>query len=113
MLSGAHVILYSSNPDADRRFLREVLQLRDIDEGGGYLIFALPAAEASVHDAHKSGPSHELYLICDDIQSFVASMERNRVAWDPVQDTGWGLLTTVTLPGGGKLGVYEAKHRRP
>jgi hypothetical protein len=77
------------------------------------VIFSLPAAEASVHESQAARPGQELYLMCDDIQSFVASMDRHRIACDALQDTGWGLLTTVQLPGGGKLGVYQPKHHRP
>jgi len=113
MLIGTHAVIYSAKPDADRKFLREVLGLRHVDAGGGYVIFSLPAAEASVHESAAARPGQELYLMCDDIKSFVASIERHRIVCDALQDAGWGLLTTVHLPGGGKLGVYQPKHHRP
>jgi hypothetical protein len=113
MLIGTHAVIYSAKPEADRKLLREVLGLRQADAGGGYVIFALPPGEASVHESGAANPGQELYLMCDDVKAFVASMERNRVSCAAVQDTGWGLLTTVKLPGGGKLGVYQPKHHRP
>src|ERR1043165_1651401 len=112
MITGAHSIIYSTNAEADRAFLRDVLGLRGVDVGGGWLIFGLPPAEVAVHPGeHDDG--HELYLLCDDVAAFVAEMQAKGVACGPVSDQRWGLLTEVTLPGGGKLGVYEPRHARP
>ena len=113
MFVGTHVVVYSRNPDADRKFLRDVLQLGTVDAGGGYLIFALPSAEASLHEAGSAEVHPELYLMCRDINEFVALMQQHDVATDPVQKTDWGLLTNVKLPGGSKLGVYQPLHQRP
>lgn len=112
MVSGSHCIIYSKNPDADRAFLRDVLALPNVDAGGGWLIFGLPPAEVAVHPSDKNSV-HELYLICDDVEAFVAGMKGRRIACAPVQDRGWGLLTELTLPGGGQLGVYQPRHARP
>ena len=112
MLTGAHSIIYSTNPDADRAFLKDVLALPHVDVGGGWLIFGLPPSEVAVHPSDKSA-AHELYLMCDDIEAFVATMNTHAVACGPVQNQGWGLLTQLTLPGGGKLGVYQPRHARP
>lgn len=112
MLVGAHSIIYSADPDSDRAFFRDVLKLRNVDVGGGWLIFGLPPAEVAVHPA-KRGGKHEFYLICKDVKAFVAAMKKRRVRCGPVHDEGWGLLTELTLPGGGKLGVYQARHARP
>ena len=110
MIRGAHVILYSTDADADRAFLRDLLDLPAVDAGGGWLILQLPPAEVAVHPADTSGAT-ELYLVCDDIEQTVADLERRGVAVDgPVTDQGWGRLATVPLPGGGRLGVYEARH---
>jgi hypothetical protein len=106
MIIGAHSIIYSRNPDADRAFLRDVLNLPGVDVGGGWLIFGLPPAEVAVHPS-DSNDVHEFYLMCDDVEAFVADMKKRAVACGPVQNQGWGLLTQVTLPGGGKLGVYQ------
>jgi hypothetical protein len=113
MIIGAHSVIYSSDPEADHRFLRDVLRLPAVDGGGGYLIFGLPPAEASVHPASKDNLQHELYLLCDNIEAFIADMRKYSVPCGPVQHEGWGLLTQVTLPGGGRLGVYQPQHERP
>jgi len=112
MIIGAHSIVYSTSPDADRAFFRDVLHLPNLDVGGGWLIFGLPPAEVAVHPADENDV-HELYLMCDDVEAFVAEMKERGVACGPVQNPGWGLLTQLTLPGGGKLGVYQPRHARP
>ena len=112
MLIGAHSIIYSTNPDADRAFLRDVLTLPNVDVGDGWLIFGLPPAEVAVHPSNKNDV-HEFYLMCDDVEAFVAEMKTHNVACGPVQNQGWGLLTRMTLPGGGKLGIYQPRHARP
>ena len=112
MLIGAHSIIYSTNPDADRAFLRDVLTLPNVDVREGWLIFGLPPAEVAVHPSDKND-RHEFYLMCDDVVAFVAEMKTRNIACDPVQDQGWGLLTHLTLPGGGKLGIYQPRHARP
>ena len=112
MVTGAHSIIYNTNPDADRAFLRDVLQLTHIDVGGGWLIFGLPPAEVAVHPSDKNNV-HELYLMCDESEALIAVMKRRKVAYSPVQNQGWGLLTHVMLPGGGTLGIYQPRHARP
>lgn len=112
MINGAHAILYSRKPEADREFLRDVLELPFVDVGEGWLIFGLPPAEVAVHPAEKNDV-HELYLMCEDVEAFVAAVARRGIACDPVQQMGWGRLTHVRLPGGGKLGVYQPRHARP
>ena len=112
MISGAHAIIYSANPEADRAFLRDVIGLPHVDVGHGWLIFGLPPSEVAVHPAEKNNV-HELYFMCDDIQAFVARMKGHVIECEPVKDEGWGLLTHLTLPGGGKIGVYQPRHPRP
>ncbi|HXJ22270.1 MAG TPA: extradiol dioxygenase [Polyangia bacterium] len=112
MITGAHAIIYSTNPEADRAFLRDVLGLPHVDVGGGWLIFGLPPAEMAVHPGDQGG-RQELFLMCDDIHAFIADMEGRKVTYTPIQNQGWGRLTQVTLPGGGRLGVYEPRHARP
>ena len=112
MIIGAHSIIYSTSPDADRAFLRDVLELTSVDVGGGWLIFGLPPAEVAVHPSGENDV-HEFYLMCDDIKAFAAKMGKSKVACGPMQDLRWGLLTQVTLPGGGKLGIYQPRHARP
>lgn len=112
MINGVHTILYSSDPDADRDFLRNVLHLTHVDVGHGWLIFGLPPSEIAVHPAETSGKM-ELYFMCADIGRFMEQMADARINCDPVQHERWGHLTYLTLPGGGKLGVYEPLHPRP
>src|SRR3954470_22272995 len=113
-ISGAHAIIYSTDAEADRALLRDVFQLKFVDVGGGWLIFGLPPSEVAVHPAEENGGGrHELYLMTDDIKGFVAEMKQRKIACDAVQDQGWGLLSNITLPGGGKLGVYQPRHARP
>src|SRR5512138_1178438 len=99
MIIGAHSIIYSTDPEADRLFLRDVLGLPHVDAGEGWLIFGLPPAEVAVHPSERN--HHELYLICDDVKDFVSSMARQKAACSPVEEMSWGLLTYLTLPGGG------------
>jgi hypothetical protein len=112
MIIGAHSIIYSRKPDADRAFLRDILGLTHIDIGGGWLIFGLPPAEVAVHPSKKNNV-HEFYLMCADIRAFVAAMAAQGVSCGPIQKMGWGALTQVMLPGGGKLGIYQPRHARP
>jgi len=112
MLIGAHSIIYSTNPEADRAFLRDVLKLPNVDVGGGWLIFGLPPAEVAVHPSNKNDV-HEFYLMCDDVEAFVEEMKTHDVACSPVQNQGWGLLTRMTLPDGGTLAIYQPRHGRP
>lgn len=112
MIIGAHSIIYSKSPDADRAFLRDELKLPCIDVGDGWLIFGLPPAEVAVHPSGKNDV-HEFYLMCDDVEALVAAMNKRNITCASVQNMGWGLLTQVTLPGGGRLGIYQPRHSRP
>jgi hypothetical protein len=112
MIIGSHSIIYSKNADADRAFLRDVLKFPNVDVGGGWLIFGLPPSEVAVHPGEKNNV-HEFYLMCDDVEQFMADMKEKNVACTAVHNMGWGILTEVTLPGGGKVGVYQPRHARP
>ncbi len=112
MIIGGHIVISSTNPDADRAFLRDVLKLTNVDAGDGWLIFGLPPSEVAVHPSDKNDV-HQFFLMCDDIEEFVAEMKKINVSCDPVQKLGWGQLTNLNLPGGGKLGVYQPRHERP
>ncbi len=112
MIIGAHSILYSKDAEADRAFLRDVLKFTSVDVGHGWLIFGLPPSEVAVHPGEKNNV-HEFYVMVDDVEGFIADMKKRKVECGPVQNQGWGLLTQVTLPGGGKLGVYQPRHARP
>jgi len=112
MIIGAHVMLQSRNPSADKAFFGGVLNLPSVDAGGGFLIFGVPPAEVAIHDSEKNDV-HELYLMCEDAAQFVSEMQRLGVACTEPRAQRWGTLFEITLPGGGKLGVYEPHHERP
>jgi hypothetical protein len=110
VIKGTHVILYSSDAEADRAFLLGLLDRPTVDAGGGWLIAQLPPAEVAVHPAETSG-AIELYLVCDDVDATVAEWTARGATFEaPVSDQGWGRVTSVRLPGGGRLGLYEARH---
>src|ERR1035438_1467684 len=109
MITGAHVILYSKDPESDRAFFRDVLKFPAVDAGQGWLIFALPPAEAAFHPAEKNA-RHELYLMCDDLPSTIESLQQQKAKCGPVKKERWGVLTEIELPGGGKLGLYQPTH---
>jgi hypothetical protein len=104
----------SSNSHADAAFLRDVLELPHVDAGEGFLIFGLPPAELAMHEAEpQGGGKHELYLICKNIHELVEEMTVRGVACDPIAERGWGTVSSIAMPSGLKLGVYEAHHARP
>lgn len=109
MINGAHIVVYSTDAEADRAFMKDVLKYPHVDAGGGWLIFKLPPAEVAVHP-DKKGDAHELYLMCDDLKATMADLKKVKVACDKPMDLPWGKLTYFKLPGGGKLGLYEPKH---
>jgi catechol 2,3-dioxygenase-like lactoylglutathione lyase family enzyme len=112
MIRGAHVVLYSTDAEADRAFFREVLEYPFVDAGHDWLIFALPPAELAIHPSEANG-RHELFLMCDDIKAFMAHMSERGVVFSELRTERWGSVTEFTLPGGGTLGVYEPTHPSP
>ena len=109
MISGAHVVVYSKDAEADRAFFRDVLGFRSVDAGHGWLIFALPPAEAAVHPSDESG-TQEVYFMCDNLKAEVASLAKKNVECSEVQEARWGSITEMRLPGGGEVGLYQPKH---
>lgn len=113
MITGVHAVMFTSEADGLRAFIRDVLGLDSADAGGGWLIFALPPAELAAHPS-DGDPSTALYLMCDDIEATVAELEAKGVEFArPVSDEGWGLVTAMRVPGGGELGLYEPRHPTP
>lgn len=112
MITGSHTIIYSKNAEADRDFLRDVLKLPNVDVGHGWLIFGLPPSEVAVHPS-DGNDQHEFYLLCDDVKVLVRTLAEKRIKCSPIQEERWGSLTKISLPGGGKLGIYQPKHPRP
>jgi predicted enzyme related to lactoylglutathione lyase len=109
MITGAHIIVYSKDPEADRAFFRDVLKFSSVDAGHGWLIFALPPTEGAFHPSEKNDV-HELYFMCDDLKATMESLKGKKVKCGPVTEERWGLLTHLSLPSGGKIGLYQPKH---
>jgi catechol 2,3-dioxygenase-like lactoylglutathione lyase family enzyme len=109
MISGAHIIVYSKDAEADCAFFRDVLGFKSVDAGRGWLIFALPPAEAAFHPSAENG-AHELYLMCDDLKAELASLAEKGVACSEVQEARWGSIAKMRLPGGGDVHLYQPKH---
>jgi catechol 2,3-dioxygenase-like lactoylglutathione lyase family enzyme len=109
MISGAHVIVYSKDAQADRAFFRDVLGFKSVDAGHGWLIFALPPAEAAFHPSDENG-LHELYFMCDGLEAEMASLVNKGVKFSEIQEARWGSITKIQLPGGSEVGLYQPKH---
>lgn len=119
MIIGSHVLFYSKDPEADRAFFRDVLGFRSVDVGDGWLIFAMPPAEAAFHPTDQAFTQQHaghpllgavLYLMCDDLQTFAASLEKKNVICTEFQEAGWGSSTTIPLPSGASIGLYQPRH---
>ena len=120
MINGVHLLLYSGNPEADRAFFRDVLRFQSVDAGEGWLIFALPPAEVGIHpDDGKFSQHHAdrelsgtiLYLMRDDLRATMETLQSKGAETTEIVQAGWGITTTVQLPGGGGLGLYQPRHR--
>jgi hypothetical protein len=118
-ITGAHVLLYSDNPEADRAFFRDILEFPAVDVGGGWLIFALPSAEAAIHpsdaESRRFHAEHRLlgsvlYLMCDDLPALMTSLKAKGVKCTPSEKERWGIKTTIQLPSGGEIGLYQPTH---
>ena len=112
MIDGAHIVIYSRDPEADRTFFRDVLKFSSVDAGHGWLIFAMPPLEAAFHDSEKND-HHELYFMCDDIAATLKDLKSKNVKVSEMNEQRWGKLATFALPGGGKIGVYQPNHPSP
>jgi hypothetical protein len=110
MITGAHIVVYSKDSEADRAFFRDVLKFSSVDAGHGWMIFRLPPSEAAFHPSEKND-LHEMFFMCDDLKATMASLKAERVKCTEVEELRWGSLTRVSLPGGGKIGLYQPKHR--
>ena len=110
---GAHVLLYSPEADALRAVLRDVLGWDSVEDTPGWLIFKLPPAEVGVHPS-ESATKHELCLMCDDIETTVTELRAKGIEFrgEP-NDESFGITTTMLLPGGVELLLYQPKHASP
>jgi catechol 2,3-dioxygenase-like lactoylglutathione lyase family enzyme len=111
MIIATHTVIFAEDAEQARAFFRDVLELPSVDAGGGWLIFRSPPAELAVHPTERSDSGrHALYLVCDDIDATSAELAAKGVTCPEVSDEGWGLLTSVQVPGAGTIGLYQAKH---
>ena len=111
MINGAHIVVFTPAVEPTRDFLRDALKLPAVDAGSGWLIFALPPAELAVHPADESG--HELYLMCDDLAATIVRLGEAGATFGPVREERWGRVSTMTMPGGAQLPVYQPAHPSP
>lgn len=115
-ITGAHVLLYTSEPEKVRAVFRDVFGWKHVDDGHGWLIFALPPAELGVHPGEgptfEAGVRHQLTFMCDDIGATVAELQGKglEVSDEPI-DEGFGITTTLVLPGGVDVMLYEPRHK--
>jgi len=109
MIFGAHVIVYSKDAEADRAFFRDILGFKSVDAGHGWLIFALPPAEAAFHPDEEND-RHELYFMSDDLKAEMSGLKKKGVECSDIQEERWGSITRMKLPGGGQIGLYQPKH---
>ena len=109
MIFGAHVIVHSNDPSADRAFLKDVFGFASVDAGHQWLIFALPPAEVAVHPSEKED-RHELYFMCDDLRAEILALGNKGVRCADVREARWGSITKIRLPGGSEVGLYQPKH---
>jgi catechol 2,3-dioxygenase-like lactoylglutathione lyase family enzyme len=119
MITGAHFIFFSKDSDSDRQFFRDVLGLRSVDAGHGWLIFGLPPAEVAFHpaptDSAEEAGEHPmraavLYLMCDNLSEQIKALAEKKVVCSPVKQERWGQVTSIRLPSGGEIGLYEPSH---
>jgi len=116
MINGMHALIYTKDAEGTRKFLGEVLGLKSVDVGHGWMIYGLPPAEVAAHptETDDENGTHEFYLMCDDIHRTMAELEKKGVAFvRPPEDQGWGIVTAIRMPGGGQMGLYEPRHERP
>jgi len=109
-ITGAHVLLYSSAPEALRATLQDAFGWSGVDAGEGWLILALPPAEIGVHPTNDA-PKHMLSLMCDDLETTTAELRAKGIRFvGEVEDEPWGIAATMLLPGNVELQLYQPRH---
>ena len=108
-ITGVHALIYSPEADALRAVLTDAMGWSHVDAGEGWPIFALPPTELGVHPGEA--PRHELSFMCDDLPTTVADLSAKGITFrgEP-QEQRWGLSTTMVLPGGVEVLLYEPRH---
>jgi predicted enzyme related to lactoylglutathione lyase len=112
MIIGMHAVITSRRAERIHAFLGDVLGLKSVDAGNGRLFYAAPPTEIGVHETDGE-PGHELYLMCDDVHATVAKLAERGIETAPIADRGWGLVTSIILPDGESIGLYEPRHVSP
>jgi hypothetical protein len=117
MIIGTDILFLSADPDADRAFLRDVLEFKSVDAGHGWLIFALPPTEAAVHPANGGRETSSnamaqanIYMMCDDLDAEMKRLKSKNVSCSKVDTERWGKKTSFRLPSGAELGLYQPTH---
>jgi predicted enzyme related to lactoylglutathione lyase len=119
MITGAHWLIYSKDPEADRAFFRDALHWKSVDAGHGWLIFKSPPGEVACHPADTAfvqrHAEHELlgvvlYLMCDDVKKTIKELEAKGVKCTAVEQAPWGFFSIIGLPSGGSIGLYQPTH---
>ena len=88
-----------------------MLGLKSVDAGHGWLIFAAPPAKMAAHPTEDGeNPHHQLYLMCDDLKATMQELQAKGVQCEAITEARWGSITSIHLPGGGELGMYQPKH---
>ena len=116
MIRGVHAMFYSSEAEALRAFLRDKLDLKGTDVGGGWLIFDVPEADMGVHPTEADGlPSGtcDISFYCDDIHATVADLRARGVEFtQDVEDHGYGLVTYFKVPGDFTVQLYQPRYAK-
>lgn len=110
MIQGVHAMFYTTDADATRAFIRDKLCLPAHDVGEGWLIFDAPEADIGCHPSDKR--FHAISFYCNDIEATIAELRERGVEFAPVEDHGWGLVSTFEMPGAGKVQLYEPKYKK-
>jgi hypothetical protein len=114
-ITGAHVLLYTPEPERLRATLRDAFGWKHVDAGEGWLIFKLPPAELGVHPAEgptfDSGVRHQFTLMCDNIKDTIRELRGKGIdiKGEP-KDEGWGVTVMMKLPGNLDVMLYEPRH---
>ena len=107
-ITGMHTLVFTPEADAVRRILRDVFEWDHIDSGDGWLIFAAPPTEMGVHPGEH--PGHGISLMCDNLRTTMSDLQSKGIDFGPVEERPYGMVTTMLLPGGLQMMLYEPTH---
>ena len=126
MITSIHALIYSDDVDATRTFLRDVLGFPYVNDAGtsdgsstGWLIFGTGPSELGVHptrsewggEVYENARHIEISFMCDDVAKTCAELELKGATFQgDVIDQGYGLVTTMTVPGADAISLYQPRH---